>query len=195
MYSGDSFNTIKDPIVTVYTENVDNSVLAANLSAYMFLESENEYSASKEIKDVTQKYNINELNAVLSVYDEKGEEIDYIKDKIERLILKIIIVLFMLIALMSVITYVYYKSWISKIVIKSLYGYNFISTYKGLLLSSLCMYILAFLLMTIIYKEIYPFMIIVAISMILIDFITTKVVNRILLNKGEIRLIKGESKW
>ena len=194
MYSGDSFNTIKDPIVTVYTENVDNSVLAANLSAYMFLESENEYSASKEIKDVTQKYNINELNAVLSVYDEKGEEIDYIKDKIERLILKIIIVLFMLIALMSVITYVYYKSWISKIVIKSLYGYNFISTYKGLLLSSLCMYILAFLLMTIIYKEIYPFMIIVAISMILIDFITTKVVNRILLNKGEIRLIKGESK-
>ena len=194
MYSGDSFNTIKDPIVTVYTENVDNSVLAANLSAYMFLESENEYSASKAIKDVTQKYNINELNAVLSVYDEKGEEIDYIKDKIERLILKIIIVLFMLIALMSVITYVYYKSWISKIVIKSLYGYNFISTYKGLLLSSLCMYILAFLLMTIIYKEIYPFMIIVAISMILIDFITTKVVNRILLNKGEIRLIKGESK-
>lgn len=194
MYSGDSFNTIKDPIVTVYTDNVDNSVLAANLSAYMFLESENEYSASKEIKDVTKKYNINELNAVLSVYDEKGEEIDYIKDKIERLILKIIIVLFMLIALMSVITYVYYKCCISKIVIKSLYGYNFISTYKDLLLSSLCMYILAFLLMTIIYKEIYPFMIIVAILMILIDFITTKVVNRILINKGEIRLIKGESK-
>ncbi|MPM45494.1 hypothetical protein SDC9_92181 [bioreactor metagenome] len=194
MYSRDSFNTIKDPIVTVYTENVDNSVLAANLSAYMFLEAENEYSALKEIKDITQKYNINELNAVLSVYDEKGEEIDYIKDKIERLILKIIIVLFMLIALMSVTTYVYYRSCISKIVIKSLYGYNFIAIYKELLLSNLCMYILAFLLMAIIYKEIYLFMIIVTTSMILIDFITTKTVNRNLIRKGEMKLVKGESK-
>lgn len=194
IHSGDSFNTIKDPIVTVYTENVDNSLLAANLSAYMFLESEDEYSALKEIKDVTQRYSINELNAVLSVYNEKGEEIDYVKDEIERLVLKIIIVLFMLIALISVITYVYYKSSISKIVIKSLYGYNFTDTYKDLLLSNLYMYILAFLLMTIIYKEISPFMIIVTTSMIFIDFITTKVVNRILLNKGEIKLIKGESK-
>ena len=194
IYSGNSFNTIKDPIVTVYTENIDNSTLAANLSAYMFLEAENEYSALKEIKDVTQKYNINELNAVLSVYGEKGEEIDYIKDEIERLILKIIIVLFMLIVLMSVITYVYYKSSISKIVIESLYGYNFTATYKDLLLSNLCIYILVFLLTTIIYKEIQPFMIIVTILMILIDFITAKVVNRILLNKGEIKLIKGESK-
>lgn len=194
MYSGDSLNRIKDPIVTVYTENVDNSLLASNLSSYMFLESENEYSALKEIKDITQKYNINELNAVLSVYDEKGEEIDRIKDEIGKLTLKIIIVLCMLIALMSVITYVYYKSSISKIVIKSLHGYSFTATYKDLLLSNLYMYILVFLLIAIVYKEIYPFTIIVIVFMILVDFITTKTVNKALISKGEIKLSKGESK-
>lgn len=194
IFSGDSLNTIKDPIVTVYTENVDNSFLAATLSAYMFLESENEYSALEEIKNVTQKYNINELNAVLSVYGEKGEEIIYIKDRIEKLILKIIIILLILIALISVITYVYYKSSIESIIIKSLYGYDFIAIYKDLILANLCIYILAFLLMAVIYQEIYPFMIIVTISLILIDFITTKTVNRILISKGEIKSIKGESR-
>ncbi|MBW4829654.1 MAG: DUF1430 domain-containing protein [Clostridiaceae bacterium] len=192
--AGDYLNMVKDPIVTVYTENVDNSILASTLGGAIFLESKNEYSALEEIKNITQRYNVYELNAILSVYDKKGQEISQIEDKIDRLMLNIIIVSVILTLLMIVITYVYYKSYISKIIIKSLYGYNFITTYKDLLLSNLFMYILVFLLLIIVYKKIYIYTVIVTISMLFIDFIIARTVNVVLLNKGEIKFIKGELK-
>lgn len=192
--SGDYLNNIKNPLVTVYTENVDNSILAATLGVYMFLESTNEYSALEEVKNITQNYNANELNEISSVYDKKGQQISDIEDKIDRLTLNIIVISLVLITLIVVITYVYYKSYISKIVIKSLYGYNFIDTYKDLLLLNIYIYTLVFLLMTIVYKEIDLFIIMITIIMLVIDFVTTKMVNSTLIRKSEIKLIKGELK-
>lgn len=193
-YSGDYLNKITDPLVTVYTENVDNSVLASTLGVFMFLESDNEYSALKEIKNITQKYNMTELNEISSVYDKKGQQISDIEDKIDRLILNIIVIFLALIMLIIVITYVYYKSYILKVVVKSLYGCNFINIYKDLLLANLYIYLLAFLIMFIIYKKIDIFMVIITIFMLLVDFVTTKIVNMTLIRKGEIKLIKGELK-
>ncbi|WP_455543126.1 hypothetical protein [Intestinibacter sp.] len=194
MYSGDASNKIKDPIVTVYTENVDNSLLASNLSTYMFLKSENQYSALKEVSEVTQKYNINELNEILSIYDQKGEKISNIKSEIKKLILQIMIILFMLIILMFIIIYMYYKSIISKIAIQSLYGYSFFDIYKNLILFNLFIYIITFLFSIIIYQKIHSFIIIYIVLIILMDFITLRLSSRILINKSEIKLIKGESK-
>lgn len=193
-YSGDYRNNVKDPLVTVYTENIDNSVLASTLGVFMFLESENEYKALDEIKNITQKYNATELNSISSVYDKKGEKIIEIEDNLNRLILNIITLYLILITLTLVITYVYYKSYILKIIIKTLYGYDFISTYKDLVLSNLYMYILVFLLISIIYKKISIISIIIGSSMLWIDFIAIKFINKILIYKGEINLIKGELK-
>lgn len=191
-FSGDNFNRVKDPIVIVYTENVDNSVLASTLGSAMFLESKDEYSALGEIKDITHKYNVYELNTISSVYDKKGQYINYIEDRMDKLILNITIISLILIVLMIIITYIYYKSCISKIIIKSLYGYNFINIYKYLLLSNLTIYVLAVLLITIIYKKIYTYMIIIIVLMLLIDYIVARTVNMILLTKNEIKFIKGE---
>lgn len=192
--SGDYLNNIKNPLVTVYTENVDNSVLAATLGGSIFLEATNEYSALEEVKNITQKYNATELNGILSVYDKKGQQISDIEDKIYSLRLNIIVISLVLIMLIAVITYVYYKSYISKIVIKSLYGYKFIDTYKDLLLLNIYIYALVFLLMTIVYKKIDIFIVILIISMLIIDIVTTKMVNNTLIRKSEIKLIKGELK-
>jgi len=193
-FAGDNFNRVKDPIVMVYTENVDNSVLVSTLSSSMFLESKNEYSALGEIKDITQKYNAYELNSVTSVYDRKGEYINYIEDKLDRLVLNIIVISLILTILMIIITWVYYKAYISKIVIKSLYGYNFITTYKDLLLLNLFIYIFSVLVMSIIYKKIHLYMIIFTGLMLLMDCIVSKAVSIVLLNKGELEFIKGELK-
>ncbi|QJA09775.1 DUF1430 domain-containing protein [Romboutsia sp. CE17] len=193
-YSGDYRNCIKDPLVTVYTENIDNSVLASTLGVFMFLEAENEYTALEEVKNITQKYNTTELNSISSVYDRKGEKIIEIEDEVNRLILNIIVIFLILTTLTVVITYVYYKSYISKIAIRSLYGYNFISIYRDLLLSNLYMYILVFLFMSIVYKKISIITIMISIAMLCIDFIITKFVNQALIYKGEIELIKGELK-
>ena len=193
-FSGDSNNIIKDPIVTVYTENMDNSILASTLGRSIFLESENPYTALKEVNNITQKYNINELNSILSIYDIKGEQINDIKDSLDKLILNIIFLSFILVMLTLMITYVYYKSHISKIIIKSLHGYSFINTYKGLIISNFGIYITVFFFVSIIYKEISIFLSIVISLMLIIDFIATKIVNKVLIKKGEIKLIKGELK-
>ncbi|SNT25725.1 hypothetical protein SAMN05446037_10644 [Anaerovirgula multivorans] len=193
-FAGDNFNRVKDPIVIVYTENVDNSVLAATLGSSMFLESKDEYSALGELKDITNKYSAYELNWVSSVYDRMGAYIGYIEDEIDRLVLNISVASLILMILMIIITWAYYKAYISKIVIKSLYGYNFITTYKDLLLSNLFIYIFSVLIMMIIYRKLYLYMIIFPVLMLLIDYIVSKAVNMALLKKGEVEFIKGESK-
>lgn len=192
--SGDSFNTVIDPIVTIYTENVDNSFLASTVGSSMFLESKDEYSALKELNDITQKYNVNELNAISSVYDKKGQEIKYIEDRINRLMMNIIVAFLLLIMLMTAITYAYYKSFLPTIVIKSLFGYSFMNIYKDLLLINLYIYTSTLFLIAIIYKRILTHMIIVIGLMLIIDYIIIRIINMVLFTKGEIQFIKGELK-
>lgn len=189
--SGNFNNEINDPLVTVYTGNIDNSFLASGLGGSIVFESENEYSALNELKNITQKYNVTDLNNISSVYGQKGDEINFIEDKIDRLILNTLVTCLMLICLMVLITYIYYKSHISQIIIKSLYGYKFIDTYRDLLLSNLYVYVLAYLVTIIIDKEIFLTLTLVTILMLIVDFIAINIVNKSLISKGEIKIVKG----
>ena len=193
-YSGDSMNTIEDPIITVYTENIDNSYLASCLGSYMFVESKDEYSALEEISSITQKYNVNELNSISSVYDKKGEEIKDLEDGINRLILNTIIIFLLLIMLMIVITYSYYKAFFPVIIIKSLHGYQFTYIYKYLILANLFINISITIFLTIVYKRILLHIIIVICLISLMDYLVAGILNMYLLVIGEIQFIKGDSK-
>lgn len=193
-YSGDSMNTIEDPIITVYTENIDNSYLASCLGSSMFVESKDEYSALKEISSITQKYNVNELNSISSVYDKKGEEIKYVEDEINQLILNTMIIFVLLIMFMIVITYSYYKAFFPVIIIKSLHGYPFTYIYKYLILANLFINISIAIFLTIVYKQILLHMIIVICLISLIDYLVARILNIYLLGIGEIQFVKGDSK-
>lgn len=190
--SGDGLNTVEDPIITVYTENIDNSFLASFLGNYMFIESEDEYSALKEISTITQKYNVAELNSITSVYDKKGQEIKNVEDKIDNLILNTIIISLLIILFMIVITYAYYKSFFSTIIIKSLHGHHFIFIYKYLILANLFINIFILIFAAIICKKIPLYIIIIVVLMSIIDYLVARIINMYLLLKGEIQFIKGE---
>lgn len=190
--SGDNFNVIKDPIITVYTENIDNSFLAACFGDYIFIESMDEYSALKEISAITQKYNAIELNSVASVYDKKGEEIRILESRMNNLVLNTIITFCFLVMLMIVIVYTYYKAFFSEIIIKSLHGYSFLQIYKSLLLTNLIINIFTLILVVLIYKKVSLFMIVITVLMSFADYVIAKIINRCLLIKGEIQFIKGE---
>lgn len=193
-YSGDSMNTIEDPIITVYTENMDNSYLASCLGSYMFVESKDEYSALEEISSITQKYNVNELNSISSVYDKKGEEINDLEDRINQLRLNTIIIFLLLIMFMIVITYSYFKAFFPVIIIKSLHGYEFTYIYKYLILANLFINISIVIFLTIVYKQILLY-VIIAIGLIsLIDYFVARILNMYLLMLGEIQFIKGDFK-
>lgn len=190
--SGDDLNTVEDPIITVYTENIDNSFLASFLGNYMFIESENEYSALKEISTITQKYNVAELNSIISVYDKKGQKIKNVEDKIDNLILNTIIISLLIILFMIVITYAYYKSFFSTIIIKSLHGHHFIFIYKHLILANIIINIIILIFVAIIYKNIPLYSIFIVVIMSIVDYIVARIINMYLLLKGEIQFIKGE---
>lgn len=190
--SGNEFNIIKDSIITIYTENIDHSFLAACFGDYIFIKSTDEYSALKEISAITQKYNVIELNSILSVYDKKGEEIRKLESRMDNLVLNTIITFCFLIILMIIIVYTYYKSFFPKIIIKSLYGYSFFQIYKSLLLNNLFINIFSLCVAAIIYKKISFYMIIITILMSLVDYVVEKNINRCLLRKGEIQFLKGE---
>lgn len=190
--SGDSQNTIKDSIITIYTGNIDNSFLTACLGNYIFIEACSDYSALKEVNAITQKYNAIELNSISSVYDQKGEEIRSTEESINICRLNIGILFLFLTVFVVIITYIFYKSFLSMIVIKSLYGYNFIGIYKKLILTNFIINVLALLLVVIIYKKITLYILFVIGGMSFLDYLISRIMNRYLLQKGEIQFIKGE---
>lgn len=193
-YSGDSMNTIEDPIITVYTENIDSSYLGSCLGSYVFVESKDEYSALREISAITKKHNVNELNSISSVYDKKGEEILNLEEKMDQLLLNTIIIFLFLIMFMIVITCSYYKLFFREIIIKSLYGYTFTQIYKSLIWINLFINISIIPFLAILYKQLPLYMIIMMGLISLIDYLVVRILNMYLVVKGESQFMKGDFK-
>ena len=193
-YAGDSMNTIEDTIVTVYTENIDASTLGSYVGSGVFVESEDVDNVLKEISSITEKYGANELNSVASVYDKKGEEIQYMENKMGQLILNIIIIFLFLIMFMIVITYFYYKLFFRELIIKSLYGYPFVHIYKSLFRTNLLVNISVIPFIVIVYKQLPLYVVVILGGLLLIDYFVVRIVNKYLLAKGEAQFIRGEFK-
>ena len=193
-YTGDNMNTIEDTIVTVYTENIDASTLGSYVGSGVYVESEDIDNVLKEISSITEKYGANELNSVASVYDKKGEEIQYLENRIGQLVLDTIIIFLFLIMFMIVITYFYYKLFFQEIIIKSLYGYPFIYIYRFLFRTNLLVNISVIPFIVIVYKQLPLYVVVMLGWMLLIDYFVVRIANKYLLAKGEARFIRGEFK-
>lgn len=190
--SGDDSNIIEDTIITVYTENIDNSFLASCFGHYIFIESINEYSALKEISAITEKYNLIELNSIKSVYDKKGEEIRLVEKSISNLALNTIILSLFLIMFITVIIYTYYRTFFLTMVIKSLHGYSFWLIFKHLIGGNILINVLVLFLAGIILGKISFYMIVIFAITSIIDYLISRITNKYLLIKGEIQFIKGK---
>lgn len=191
-HSGNGSNIIEDSIITVYTENVDNSFLAACMGDYIFIESADEYSAMKEISTIAQKYNIIELNTISSVYDKKGEEIRLVEASRNNLILNTMIMSLFLVMFMIVIMYMYYNCNFSMIIIKSIYGYNFWQIYKRLIVTNSFINIFMLFIVVIVFQKLSFYMIVFSALVTIVDCLVAVIVNSCLITKGELLLITGQ---
>ena len=178
----------------MYTENIDASNLGSYVGSGVFVESEDVDNVLKEISSITERYDANELNSVASVYDKKGEEIQYLENKIGQLVLNIIIIFLFLIMFMIVITYFYYKLFFREIIIKSLYGYPFIYIYKSLFRTNMLVNIGVLPFIVIVYKRLPLYMVVILGWLLLIDYFMVRIVSKYLLSKGEAQFIRGEFK-
>lgn len=109
-YSGDKDSMITDPIITVYSGNIDNSFLAYCYGSYIYFHSQNEYSALKELSNVTMKYNAFELNNVESVYERIGATINTYQIETNITIIEMLILLVTFVILTSIHIFIYYKT-------------------------------------------------------------------------------------
>ena len=191
-YSGDQFNRIEDSIITVYTGNVDPSFLAVCFGRCIFLEADDEYSALKEIRAVSQKYNVTELNKVASVYDQKGEEIRIAEADRNKLILNMILMVLLLVMFMTAIVYACYKAFFPTITIKYLHGHSFRQIYGRLILFNLFVNVFALFLAGIVSKKMSFYMIILCVAMSVMDYCLSRIISRCLCVKGERQFTKGD---
>lgn len=128
------------------------------------------------------------------MYDKKGVEIQYLKNKMGQLILNTIIIFLFLIMFMMVTTYFYYKLFFRELIIKSLYGYPFVYIYRFLFRTNLLINIGVIPFVVIACKQLPLYMISIIGGLLLIDYFVVWIVNKYLFAKGEAQFIKGEFK-
>ena len=183
--SGDNNNIIEDSIITVYTRNVDNSFLASCFGPFIFIEFTDEHSALKEIQNITWKYGINELNNVVSVYDQKGEEIDRLETTIKQLSQKIAIVLSLFIVLLIFIIYIYCVSSSKMITIKVLHGYNFRQIFKRIFLSNMAISVSMLIFAIWSFINIWLYMVTLIALTVVVDYIVIYLMYNYLVINGK----------
>lgn len=144
-YSGDKDSMIADPIITVYSGNIDNSFLAYCYGSYIYFRSQNEYSALKELSYVTTKYNAFELNNVESVYERIGATIDTYQIETNKAIIEMLVLLVTFVTMILVHIFIFYKIYSPTILIKIIFGYNYLQIfYKSILTSIILEFITVF---------------------------------------------------
>ena len=156
------------------------------------MEADDEYSALKEIRAVSQKYNVTELNKVASVYDQKVEEIRIAEADKNKLILNMILMVLLLAMFMTAIVYACYKAFFPTITIKYLHGHSFRQIYGRLILFNLFVNVFALFLAGIVSKKISFYMIILCVAMSVMDYCLSRIICRCLRVKGEMQFIKGD---
>ena len=189
--SGDKDNRIEDPIIMVYTGNVDNSYLASCLGGFIFMKAPDEYSALREISSITGKFDIPELNLVRSVYDQKGEEIEAIEDNKRSLSIGVFVIFIMLNLVLGFSAYVYWQRFLKEIVLRSLFGYRYVQIYSQLIVRNVMMNFAAILPAAAVLGSLSIYMPVVAAGVSVIDYLIPKIVNNSLIKKGVHELSMG----
>lgn len=189
--SGDKDNRIEDPIIMVYTGNVDNSYLASCLGGFIFMKAPDEYSALREISSITGKFDIPELNLVRSVYDQKGEEIEAIEDNKRSLSIGVFVIFIMLNLVLGFSAYVYWQRFLKEIVLRSLFGYRYVQIYSQLIVRNVMMNFAAILPAAAVLGSLSIYMSVVAAGVSVIDYLIPRIVNYSLITKGVHELSMG----
>ncbi len=186
--SGDEDNRIKDPIMMIYTENVDNSYLASCLGGFIFIEASDEYDALREICSITGKFAVPELNMVRSVYDQKGEEIRTLEDNRRSLAVSAFMIFIILNLVLTFTTYVYWMRFFKEIVIRSLFGYRFVQIYRPMIVRNVMINFFAILPAAVILGGLPIYVLGVAAMISVIDYLIPWIMHHCLVAEGERRL-------
>ena len=183
--SGDEDNRIKDPIMMVYTENVDNSYLASCLGGFIFMEAPEKYGALKEISSITGKFAVPELNMVRSVYDQKGEEIRALENNRRSLAVGAFMTFIILNLVLTFTAYVYWLRFLKEIVIRSLFGYRFVQIYRSLIIRNVMMNFVAIVPAAVVLGGLPIYLPGVAAELSVNDYLIPGIVNHCLIAEGE----------
>lgn len=189
--TGDQYdNKILDPIMYLYTGNIDNSVLASTVGSSLLFESDNYKEASKKIGEVTEKNKAPFLNSFTSVYEQKGQEIDRLKERKNSFVINMLTT-FIIVSIVTIyIIYMYYESNMVQIAVQSLFGYGFFNLNRDIFITNLIIYLGISLVSIFILKIAFKLNIGVILFIILLDIVASLTIYKSLLEDGELDFVK-----
>lgn len=182
-------NLIKDPIVVIYTGNIDNSSCLSYMtnSFYFYSNAEDPFN---EIKPIILECDLeSSIQKVISVYDKYGNEIQKIGKECNKLVIVIIILFISNFISIYNLMISYYEKNKYKLYIKKLFGYNFLRLNRTFIL----MLILIDIIPVIVISMFYGFRILLAgITLIFLELLSIIIMDKLLSIKSFNSIIKGE---
>lgn len=185
----DQKNLVNDPIVVIYTDNVDGSNCHSYISNsfYFYSDAEDPFG---EISSIISECDLkSSLQKVVSVYDKHGSEIQELQREQRNLITFIIILFISNLMITYNLIASYYEKNKYKLYIKKLFGYSTFRKNRIFILSLLLINIIPVAIMTMMYGS---KIILTGVVLILIEFIVATIIDKLLSAKSFNSIIKGE---
>lgn len=184
-------NNIVDPIVAVFTDNVDPSVIGAYSTSCLFFSDSSKGMVYDRIVPYLEKTNTRDLiDSSISVYQELSDGIARIQNQFLQNLIGLTITVILSIAFLVAYIWSYYSANAYRLYLKELFGYSYWARNKNLIIFSLLTNCLIGLGCSIYYK-IFELTIFIALFIViepLILYFLSVYLNRKNMNK----ILKGD---
>ncbi|GAF66769.1 hypothetical protein BTS2_3673 [Bacillus sp. TS-2] len=127
---------IKDPVAIVLDGEYEASTIAAFMTTNVYFHNDSQGEAFNVIQPLLQKTNTNSyVNEVVSVYQERSEEIRWMKTELLNLIIGLVITLILMVVFLFIYTWSYFQQNAYPITLQFLFGYSYLRRHWYMILS------------------------------------------------------------
>jgi len=189
-YTGDSKNNILDPIAIVYNDTLDTSNIGAYATSSLFYLDNSRGDAFNNIYGALKFSDVNEINSVVSIYDETNTQITSLKWEILQQVLgSIILTVFSLLLFMGYV-WSYYYSQVYRLTINYLFGYSYLKNNKQIIIVSIILNVFATFISYLLFKN--NIVLLFSISFLIAEMGVLYGLGRNLMKNNMQKVIKGE---
>lgn len=188
----DNNNMIVDPIAIIYQPTVDTSFIAAYVTSSLYFVDTDKGEAYSSLQEILVETDaLQYIPSVISVYQEKGQEISALKLKIVQQITALVLMLIISICCIIVFAWCYYIPNAKTMYLRLLFGYSHWYRNKKMYLTLLTINIVAGIVVYMAFSSIIS--VYAVVILLLFDIFITFFMEKILQEKYKSAILKGDS--
>lgn len=190
-FHGGTSNTYYDPIAMILPiESMDTSVAGALVTTSLYFY-DSSGQAYETILTAISESGMVEINSVISVYDEAHEDIIFLQQQLLYQLIEVILIIIFSLLMLGLFIWAYYQTNSYQLNLKYLFGYSFWERHQALILVALFSNLISGRLVMLIFDT-SPLTVLLFIGgFFLIDLAMTKILSDYLSKKSVVRVMKG----